>query len=70
MNVMKKLNKEEQEKVEIARDAILKLQEAQSMIYEDLVREINFDNDWLYDYLFNCTKEDEYTRKVREEIFE
>jgi hypothetical protein len=67
---MKKLNKEQQTKVEAAREAVIKLQEAQELIYYELTDEIGWDNDWLYDYVFNCSSEDEYTTKVRREIFE
>jgi hypothetical protein len=67
---MKKLNQEQQTKVETARAAVIKLQEAQEIIYSDLTKEIGWDNDWLYDYMFNCSTEDEYTFKVRSEIYE
>lgn len=67
---MKKLNQEQQTKVETARAAVIKLQEAQEIIYSDLTKEIGWDNDWLYDYMFNCSTEDEYTLKVKGEIFE
>ena len=67
---MKKLNKEEQNKVEIAREAVISLQNAQDEVYTNLSKEINWDNDWLYDYVFNCAADDTYTTKVRGEIFE
>ena len=67
---MKKLNQEQQTKVETERAAVIKLQEAQEIIYSDLTKEIGWDNDWLYDYMFNCSEEDEYAIKVRGEIFE
>ena len=67
---MKKLNQEQQAKVEIARKAVIQLQQAQEIIYSDLTKEIGWDNDWLYDYMFNCSTEDEYTLKVRSEIYE
>jgi hypothetical protein len=67
---MKKLNQEQQTKVETERAAVIKLQEAQENIYADLTKEIGWDNDWLYDYIFNCSEEDEYAIKVRGEIFE
>lgn len=77
-NDMKKLNKEEQAKVESAKKAIHKLQEVEGMIYENLVNEIGIndcspiilDDDWLYDYIYNCIDEtDDYTKMVREKIF-
>ena len=69
-NDMKKLNKEEQAKVEVAKKAIHKLQEVEGMIYENLVNEIALDDDWLYDYIYNCIDEtDDYTKMVREKIF-
>lgn len=67
---MKKLSKEQQAKVETAKEAVAKLQEAQENIYADLTKEIDWDNDWLYDYIFNCSTEDEYSIRVRGEIFE
>lgn len=67
---MKKLSQEQQIKVETAKEAVTKLQESQEVIYADLTKEIGWDNDWLYDYIFNCSAEDEYTIKVRGEIFE
>lgn len=67
---MKKLNQEQQTKVETAKKAVIKLQEAQETIYADLCKEIGWDNDWLYDYIYNCSTEDEYSIKVRGEIFE
>ena len=67
---MKKLNQEQQAKVETAREAVIKLQQAQELIYSELTEELGWDNDWLYDYMFNCSAEDEYTLKVKGEIFE
>ena len=67
---MKKLNQEQQAKVETAREAVFKLQQAQELIYSELTEELGWDNDWLYDYMFNCSTEDEYTLKVKGEIFE
>ena len=50
---------------------INKLQEAEAIIYSNLVEEIGEDNDWLYDYIFNCVSDDEaYTLRVKNEIFE
>jgi hypothetical protein len=56
--------------VETAKEAVTKLQEVQTIIYSQLVNEIGWDNDWLYDYMFNCSSENEYTTNVRREIFE
>jgi hypothetical protein len=68
---MKKLNQIQQLKVETAKEAINKLQEAEAIIYSNLVEEIGEDNDWLYDYIFNCASDDEaYTLRVKNEIFE
>ena len=66
---MKKLNKEQQLKVENSREAIRKLQEAELIIYNNLAHELDLDNDWLYDYVFNCSDESDYTNMVRNEIF-
>lgn len=67
---MKKLNQTLQEKVETARAAIKQLQDAEAVIYNNLVQEVDLDNDWLYDYIFNCAEEDNYSAMVRKEIFE
>ncbi|MEN9512540.1 MAG: hypothetical protein RJB16_300 [Bacteroidota bacterium] len=69
---MKKLNQIQQLKVETAKEAIVKLQEAEEIIYSNLVNEIGEDNDWLYDYIFNCSTfaDDAYTNRVKNEIFE
>lgn len=67
---MKKLNKEQQLKVENSREAIRKLQEAELIIYNNLAEEVGLDDDWLYDYVFNCIQEDDYTNMVKKEIFQ
>ena len=67
---MNKLNKEQQLKVENSREAIRKLQEAELIIYNNLAEEVGLDDDWLYDYVFNCTQEDDYTNMVKKEIFQ
>ena len=67
---MKKLNQEQQERVEAARKTIMHLQEAQTIIYNNLTKELDWDNDWLYDYMFNCAEDDAYSVHVRSEIFE
>lgn len=67
---MKKLNKTQQVKVEAARLAIQELQKKEVTIYEQLTEELNDDNDWLYDYVFNCSSEDDYAMHVKGQIFE
>lgn len=75
---MNKLNKEQREKVEVVREAVKKLQEVENLIYVNLVNEVGVndcspiivDDDWLYDYIFNCSDENDYTKAVRERIFE
>ena len=68
---MKKLDEDEQIKIEIAKEAINKLQEAEALIYANIVKELGEDNDWLHDYIFNCssTDNDEYTSLVRSKLF-
>ena len=68
---MNKLNEDERVKVEISKGAISKLREAEDLIYANLVKEVGIDNDWLYDYIFNCNTNDndEYTTMVRNNIF-
>jgi len=61
---MKKLSQTQQEKVETARAAIKHLQDAEAIIYNNLVNEVELDNDWLYDYIFNCAAEDDYSVMV------
>ena len=69
---MKKLNQAQQLKVENAKKAIDRLQAAEEIIYSALIDDLGEDSDWLYDYVFNCTSTstDEYTTRVRNEIFE
>lgn len=68
---MKRLNEDEQVRVEIAKEAIIKLREAEDIIYANLIKEVGIDNDWLYDYIFNInsTDNDEYTSLVRSKLF-
>jgi hypothetical protein len=67
---MNKLNQQQQEKLEIARQSIIKLQKEETIIYDNLTEEIGEDNDWIFDYVFNCAEESEYTNTVRNQIFE
>lgn len=67
---MKKLNKDQQIKVESVKDLITKYQESQTVLYDHLVTQLNDDSDWLHDYVFNCTTDDEYTSMVRDKLFE
>jgi uncharacterized circularly permuted ATP-grasp superfamily protein len=67
---MNKLNQQQQEKLEIARQSIIKLQKEETIIYDNLTEEIGEDNDWIFDYVFNCVEESEYTNTVRNQIFE
>jgi hypothetical protein len=67
---MKKLDQTQQEKVETARTSIKHLQDTELIIYDNLVNEIEVDDDWLYDYVFNCAVEDEYSEMVKIKIFE
>lgn len=70
MKPFKKLNKDDQAKVETARQSIIQLQEAQALLYSHLIDDLGQDSDWMHDYIFNCSTEDAYTLKVRGEIFE
>jgi hypothetical protein len=78
---MKKLNQAQREKVETARSLIIKLQEAEEIVYNNVISEIitNLDidtdqgraHDYLFDYLFNCSDEDsDLTQLVKQKIFE
>ena len=67
---MNKLNQQQQEKLEIARQTVIKLQKEEAVIYDNVTEEIGEDNDWIYDYIFNCAEENEYTNTVRNQIFE
>ena len=69
---MKKLNKDQQIKVESVKELITKYQESQTVLYDHLVTQLDGDSDWLYDYIFNCTTRDndEYTSMVRDILFE
>jgi hypothetical protein len=70
---MKKLNKAQQEKVEIAKQTINNLQDSETIIYDELLEELNDgeESDWLFDYIFNCRGDnDAYTLEVKNHIFE
>ena len=69
---MKKLNKIQQAKVEVAKEVITKLQDVTSLIYDRLIEDVRNgeDCDWLFDYIFNCSEDSEYTKTVQNQIFE
>lgn len=66
---MKKLNAKEKREVENAKAEITHLHEKADDIYNTLIATIYQDNDWIYDYVFNTSVEDEYCKLVREKIF-
>ena len=68
---MKKLNEDEQVKVEIAKEAIIQLREAQDIIYANLVEEVGVDTEWLFDYIYNINSADgeEFTSFVKSKLF-
>jgi hypothetical protein len=57
--------------VERARIQIRELQHSQNQVYEKLVENLGWDNDYLFDYLFNCSESDEdYTKLCQENILQ
>jgi hypothetical protein len=57
--------------VERARIQIHELQHSQNQVYEKLVENLGWDNDYLFDYLFNCSESDEdYAKLCRENILQ
>lgn len=58
------------ELIESARREIRMLSNHQDSVYQDLIRRANLkDDDYLWDYVFNCHGEDEYTERMRKEIY-
>jgi hypothetical protein len=55
------------EKIQEVRDRISEMSRQQIEIYERLVEDIEFDDDYLWDYCFNFI-DDEYTERCLEEI--
>lgn len=65
--------KEHSELIEITRREIMKLQDQQNVLYEQMVKIINPSDSsepWLWEYCFNCSdNRDEYTQRVEKEIY-
>jgi hypothetical protein len=67
---MKKLTKEQTEKVEKCRKRVNQLSHKQELLYEILLQETGMeDSGWLFDYIFNCHIDDLYYNTVKREIF-
>lgn len=67
---MKKLNQTQRNLVEECRIKVAELMQLQNEAYDTLCEQIEFESDWIYDYIFNCAEENEYTNTVRNQIFE
>ena len=66
---MKKLNQQQSEVLENLKRSIQNLQLAQNNLYTIIVETLEYDNDFIHDYVFNCDDESEYTKFVREKIY-
>ena len=64
-----KIHPENKELVEFCRKEIIKLSKAQSAVYNQMTEIVGNDDDYLWDYCFNCEEEDEYTQRIRKEIY-
>ncbi len=59
------------EQIEAARGDIQSLQEQQNKIFEFVAKQCNVDEEWLWEYLFNCTagENSAYADMVRNRLF-
>lgn len=57
--------------IEAARGEIQALQEQQNQIFEHVVKQVSADEEWLWEYLFNTTNNDDssYSKMVRDNLF-
>lgn len=68
---MKKLNQEQRKLVEECREAVKQLSIQQEALYDKLCEEVDYESDWLFDYIFNSMLVDShYEVLVREHLFE
>jgi hypothetical protein len=56
------------EKIQEVRDRISEMSRQQIEIYERLIEDIGFDHDYLWDYCFGFTEDDEYSKACLREI--
>ena len=59
------------ETIEAARGDIQSLQDQQNQIFEHVVKQCDVDEEWLWEYLFNCTagENSAYVNMVRDKLF-
>ena len=62
---MKKLTEEQKKWIEAAKESLIYLKNQQDCVYAKLVNDLGFDNDWLFDYIFNCEGNDDYSSFVK-----
>jgi hypothetical protein len=69
---MKKLNQTQRSLVEECRAKIAELMQLQNEAYNTLCEQIEFESDWLFDYIFNSSDDSskEYKQLIEEKIFE
>lgn len=70
---MNKLNQEQKMKVDELRNLIFNWSKIQNELYNDLCKEVDHDSDWLYDYVFNSSidnENDDYKKLIEEKLFE
>ena len=66
---MNKLTEEQKKWIEAAKESLISLKDQQDCVYANLVNDLGFDNDWLFDYIFNCEDNDDYSKFVKLELY-
>jgi hypothetical protein len=68
---MKKLNKLQQPLVDSYREKIAHHAKIEEELYQELVEKVGYDSNWLFDYIFNNTPDDNcgYSQMVQDNLF-
>jgi hypothetical protein len=66
---MNQLNGTQKKIIEDAKNYIKSFQIVQDLVYENLVKILELDNDWLFDYIYNCEEADDYTSFIKSKLY-
>jgi len=66
---MNQLNEAQKKLIEDTKDSIKSFQIAQDSVYESLVKILGLDNDWLFDYIYNCEEADDYASFIKSKLY-
>jgi hemerythrin len=64
-----KIKPEHKEIVEKYKETIRSLNKQQDAAYEDLTTQLGGDSDWLFEYIYNDSCSDEYSKFIKEQLF-